>query len=261
MAPPKDYESDFYTKDEPRLRHKLAVMCRMLGHQGLIGMFGHVSIRVPGTDRVLITPGAGSEKTAVRDEDIFVYDVSGTILEHPGGDDPLEIPAEWRIHTQIHRDRPNAMCIAHLHAHYSTVLGIGGREVVPVFMHGAVLHSGVPTWDNPRLVVNDDMAASLSQELGDHIAVQMRGHGSVIVADCAEIAFFICTFMEENSRRQLEAEVLGGAIPLSAEEMADCARGALNPRLFSLLWQYYERRADAISAGGSIQSAFGGQPL
>jgi hypothetical protein len=49
--------------DDWAWRRKLAVMCRIVGMQGSIGLFGHISIRIPGSDVVLITPGAGSEKT------------------------------------------------------------------------------------------------------------------------------------------------------------------------------------------------------
>jgi ribulose-5-phosphate 4-epimerase/fuculose-1-phosphate aldolase len=225
---------------ESDLRTKVAVMCMMLNLQGSIGMFGHVSIRVPGTERILLSPGAGSEKGAVKPEHVFVFHLNGEILEHPGG----EIPLEWRIHTQIHRDRPEIMSITHLHAQHSTLLGIAGRELVPVFLHGAFLHTGVPTWDDPRLVVNDVQAASLSAALGNHVAVQQRGHGSVVVGESAEIAFFRSTFLEENARKQVEAEILGGALPLRPEEAADCARGTFNPRLLGLLWNYYQRKAE-----------------
>ena len=34
----------------------------------------------------------------------------------------------------------------------------------------------------------------------------------------------------------------GGAIPLSADEARDCAEGTFNPRLFPLLWKFYERK-------------------
>src|SRR5262245_14572135 len=101
------------------------------------------------------------------------------------------------------------MCIADLHARHATVLGIAGHDIVPVFLHGSFLHGGVPTWDNPRLVVNDEQAADLSRALGDKIAVQMRGHGSVVVGESAEAAFFGCTFLEENACKQLEAEIIG----------------------------------------------------
>ncbi|WP_243038780.1 class II aldolase/adducin family protein [Dyella sedimenti] len=232
---------------EAELRRKTAVMCRMLNLQGSIGMFGHVSIRVPGTDRILLSPGAGSEKALVKPEDVFVFDINGEILEHPGG----EIPLEWRIHTQIHRDRPEIMSVTHLHAQHSTLLGIAGRDVIPVFLHGAFLYTGVPVWNDPRLVVSDPQAASLSKALGKNVAVQMRGHGSVVVGESAEIAFFRSTFFEENARKQVEAEILGGAIPLSQEEAADCARGTFNPRLLRLLWSYYERQSEQALAAMS----------
>jgi len=74
-----------HLETESDLRSKVAVMCMMLSLQGSIGMFGHVSIRVPGTDRVLLSPGAGSEKGAVKPEDVFVFHLNGEILEHPGG--------------------------------------------------------------------------------------------------------------------------------------------------------------------------------
>ena len=224
--------------DEAVLREKTATLARMLNLLNMIGMFGHVSVRVPSTSRCFISPGASTDKATVRPEHIFVYDIDGRIIEHPGG----LIPLEWRIHTQIHRDRPDAMCIAHLHAPHARALGIAGKEVVPVFLHGSFLRDGVPTWNNPRLVVNDDQAADLSRTLGDKRAVQMRGHGSVVVGSTAEEAFFACTFLEENASIQLQAEIFGGAIPLSPDEARDCAEGTFNPRLFPLLWTYYERK-------------------
>ena len=53
---PKRRASD----EEWALRRKLAILCRILGMQNSIGLYGHVSIRVLDTDLVLMTPGAGS---------------------------------------------------------------------------------------------------------------------------------------------------------------------------------------------------------
>jgi hypothetical protein len=54
--------------DEAALRRKTAILTRMLNLQGTIGMFGHVSVRVPGTDRVLRpcpATGASAEKAMI----------------------------------------------------------------------------------------------------------------------------------------------------------------------------------------------------
>ena len=226
--------------DEALLREKTATLARMLDMQGTIGMFGHVSIRVPGTNRCFISPGASTEKTTVRPKDIFVFDIDGTIIEHPGG----LIPLEWRIHTQIHRDRPDAMCIAHLHAPHARALGIAGKELVPVFLHGSFLRGGVPTWNNPRLVVNDEQAADLSRALGDKwradarpwLRGRRRDRGGGVLrlhvpgGECADPVAG-----RNHGRRD----------PAHADEARDCAEGTFNPRLFPLLWTYYERKVPA----------------
>jgi ribulose-5-phosphate 4-epimerase/fuculose-1-phosphate aldolase len=224
--------------EEALLREKAATLTRMLNLQGTIGMFGHVSVRVPGTDRCFISPGASTEKTTVRAEHMFVYNIDGTIIEHPGG----LVPLEWRIHTQVHRDRPDAMCVVHLHAPHARALGVANKKLSPVFLHGSFLGTGVPTWNNPRLVVNDDQAADLSRALGKYQVAQMRGHGTVVVGTTAEEAFYCCTFLEENAQIQLQSEIMGGAIPLTEEEARDCMEGTFSPRLFALLWTFYERK-------------------
>ncbi|HEY4202704.1 MAG TPA: class II aldolase/adducin family protein [Devosiaceae bacterium] len=223
--------------DEAACRDKLAEMCRILAAQDLIGMFGHVSIRVPGTDLLVITPGAGANKHQVGPSDLFKYNLAGELLERPQGD--VQIPIEWRIHTQMHRDNPAAGCVAHLHAKHATVLSIAGHELKPVFTQGAVFKDGVPVWDNPRLVMTDQQAASLSEMLGDKKGVVMRGHGVCVVGETAEECLFRCIFLEENAQKQYDAAQVGEVIFLTPQEAEDCARGVSNKRLYELVWRYY----------------------
>ena len=189
-------------------RHQLAIMCRMIGMQGMIGMFGHISLRIPKTDLVLIAPGAGAEKTIVRADQIFV------------------------------------MAVAHLHSTWSTLLGIVNRPIMPVFNQGFVFGDGVPTWDNPQLVLGDEAAAALSRTLGDKLACQMRGHGSVVVGETTEACFMNCTAIEDNARYQIMAEPFGGGVPFSPEiiQSAVKSRGTLN--VGKVVWQYGEQKVE-----------------
>ena len=225
--------------EEALLREKTATLARMLNSAGhdrnvrpcLDPRAGHrpsaSSARAPAPTR----PRCGAEQ-------IFVYNIDGTIIEHPGG----LIPLEWRIHTQIHRDRPDAMCVVHLHAPHARALGIAGKELKPVFLHGSFLCTGVPTWDNPRLVVNDEQAADLSRALGDqHVRADARSWQRRRRRHRRRGVLRLHV-PEENAQIQLQAEIMGGAIPLSEDEARDCAEGTFNPRLFPLLWNYYERK-------------------
>jgi hypothetical protein len=51
-----------------------------------------------------------------------------------------------------------------------------------------------------------------------------------------------CAFLEENVQIQLQAEIMGGAIALSEAEARDSAEAPFKPRLFPLLWAFYERK-------------------
>jgi len=228
--------------EEFELRRKLAIMCRIVGMQGSIGLYGHISIRVPDTDIVLLTPGAGSEKTEVRTDQIFVFNLAGKILHHPGGDQPMQTPSEWRIHTQIHRDRPEIGCVAHLHARASTLLGIAGRDIFPVYSQAGFLASGVPTWDDPRMILDDTAAIGLSKTLGSSVACQMRGHGSVVVGETAEGALGACTFIEENAQYQIDAEALGGPKPFPPEMWDGLRAERKSGYANRLIWAYWERK-------------------
>ena len=86
------------------------------------------------------------------------------------------------------------------------------------------------------------MAASLSKTLGGKLACQMRGHGSVVVGETPEKCLVACTFIEENALYQIEGGALGGAVPMSPEEIADCAKGSVGGGLERRLWDYWERR-------------------
>lgn len=238
MAEPARRVSD----QELELRRKLAILCRIIGMQESIGIYGHISLRVPDTDIVLLTPGAGNRKTRVRTDQIFVFDLAGNILNHPGGDRPLSIPLEWRIHTQIHKDRPEVACVAHLHAHASTLMGIAGLEITPVFAQAYVVRGGIPTWDDPGLVLHEEAARSLSRALGSHVACQMRGHGSVVVGESAETCLQNCLVIEENARYQIEAANLGGVKPFPPgiwDRMAEQRRPGFGSAPF--VWNYWQQ--------------------
>lgn len=88
------------------------------------------------------------------------------------------------------------------------------------------------------------MAADLSAALGNKIAVQMRGHGTVVCGETPELAFFFSLFLEENARQQAQAAALGGAVPLTPEHAIACDNStAGNAGLVERVWGYHASRA------------------
>ena len=62
---------------EQQLREQLATCTRIFAMQGLIGLFGHVSVFQPETKTIFVTPGSGSDKANFTASDMIPMDLSG----------------------------------------------------------------------------------------------------------------------------------------------------------------------------------------
>ena len=160
------------------LREKLATCTRIVAMQGLIGVFGHVSVFDPDRRRVFLSPGMGSDRSTTRAQDIFVLDRSGKILEPGEGD----VPVEWPIHTALHAAHSNAVAVAHLHSPYATLFTIADRPFQPVTLQGALFAEGVPLYREANLVKTPAQGRELVEVMNGRRAVLMRGHGAVLAA-------------------------------------------------------------------------------
>ena len=108
------------------LREELADALIMMERAEVIDFNGHMSCRLPGTDRVLINSGR-SVRSALTAADIIAIDMDGKPVE---GD--VAPPMEFHIHTEIYRRRPDVNAVAHTHPLWSTLFGMTGERVEPV---------------------------------------------------------------------------------------------------------------------------------
>ena len=200
------------TPAERQAREKLALCARSLHKIGVYDLAGHISMRIPDSDGILITPGAGLDKARLTGADMTTIDADGN---HVGG--PYPPPLETPIHTVVHAARPDLGSVAHLHAHWSTVFSIVERPMDIVLLPATTLGKRVPTFDIPHLVTTVDLAQQLNAALGDEAAILMRWHGITVVGLTVEQMFERALFIEENARLLWEATALGGALPVPPE--------------------------------------------
>lgn len=198
---------------ESALREKLATCTRIFSMQGLLGLFGHVSIYQPETKRVLMSPGMGGDKATTSADQILVIDLNGETLE---GEGPP--PIEWPIHTALHSARKDALAVAHLHSPYATLFAIAKRDFKPVTLQGALFGAGVPLYRGSHLIKTQERGQQLLKVIGDHRAVLLRGHGTVVVGRDIEEALFASLILEDDSRKAMQAAVLGDWDYFSPEE-------------------------------------------
>src|SRR5437867_740953 len=199
---------------EAELRDRLALSLELHSKEGFITYNGHVSARVPGSDRILISPYGGGLR--VTPEDVVARKWSVRVL--PLGPAKFAPPSDSPSHTAIYRFRENVMAIAHIHPPLSTFFGIADTPIVPVHVSGAVFGAPIPLLDDPDLIKTDGQGERLARALGAHRAVLMRGHGAVTVGESVEAVFLASLYLEENARHQLFASLLGKPRPYTADE-------------------------------------------
>ena len=234
---------------ETELREQLATCARIMAMQGLLGLHGHISVYRPEAKRMLISPGAGSDKANLRAEDMVLAGLDGDAVD--GGRPPLE----WPIHTAIHAARADALAIAHLHPPYATLFSISRREYRPVTMHSGLFGNGIATYREAHLITSVERGEKLMQAIDDKRAAFQRGHGITVVAQSIPELLHVTLALENDALKTLQAASLGELDTLSAEEVAVLEKEITLEMVAPRTWAYFstlEARWDRQPGSGRL---------
>ncbi len=201
---------------EAEARERLAQCARIFGRLNLLGVGGHVSLRIPESDLILITPGGALDKTRLTANDMVTMDAEGARVR---GKYPT--PRETAIHVAIHARRPELGSIAHLHAHWSTVFSVSERPLRVVLNYASGLGATIPRYEDPHLVETPEQGEALADVLGDGAAVLMQGHGITTVGLTLDEMFDVSVNMEDNARVLWEALAIGDVRYVAPEVIAE----------------------------------------
>src|SRR3990170_6744240 len=90
------------------IREAVVSFARRMHEDGLVsGTAGNVSARVPGEERIAITP-SGFPYEEMEPDDVLVLDPGGAVVH---GNLPPSV--EWRVHLAVYRARPDVGAIIH----------------------------------------------------------------------------------------------------------------------------------------------------
>jgi len=225
------------------MKARIALATRMLASEGIVGSSGHVSMRIPGTDKVLVGP-ADVSRDVITTDDVVTVDLNSKQLEGK-----RRQPDETEIHTGIYRARPDVMSVVHTHPTYSVAFSITKKPILPVHMHGAIFADGVPVFDSVGHVNTKELGDGLARALGNRRAVLLKMHGAAIVGGSLEEAFVAAIQLEENAQQQLLAETSGtGKVePMTPDDIARCIKQSWKPSSIQKRWQYYLDKQAVVS--------------
>jgi ribulose-5-phosphate 4-epimerase/fuculose-1-phosphate aldolase len=210
--------------DKSELQERVAQACRVLGRLDLAeAATGHISVRVPGTDRVLIRargPGElGVRYTTV--DQVVEVDLDGKLIH--SSDEALEVPIEVHIHTAVYRKRPEVHSVVHVHPPTVVLFTICDKPLLPLYgafdPSGAQMAlAGIPTYPRSILISNPKLGDDLAAAMGSSRVCLMRGHGITTAGPTIEEAALDAINLNTLATMNYRAQMLGNPQPIPAED-------------------------------------------
>jgi ribulose-5-phosphate 4-epimerase/fuculose-1-phosphate aldolase len=208
------------------LRMRVAEACRVLARLDLTkGATGHVSARIPGSDRVLIR-ARGPGELGVRyttEKQIVEVGLDGKLVG--ASEAGLEAPIEVFIHTEIYKARPEVNSVVHIHPATVVLFTICNKPLLPLFgaydpSALALALEGIPTFDRSILVSTPALGDALARAMGKAKTCMMRGHGITTAGATVEEAALYAIHLNELAVMNYQAHLLGEPRPISEEDLA-----------------------------------------
>jgi L-ribulose-5-phosphate 4-epimerase len=221
---------------ETKLREQLVDCTRMMVMAELLDYSGHVSARLPGTDRFLI-PMRDSSRAGITADDILIADLDGKVLE---GEGPC--PAETQIHAGVYRAREDVQVVGHGHPPMSTLFTVVDRPMIAVRNYG-YRFIGTPVHPDPTHIRTVAQGDAVARTLGKCSCCLLRGHGSVVAANSVAEVFLDSLEMEENARSTVHAAALGPLKPITPQE-AELLKASFAKNDFRAgkVWDHYKEK-------------------
>ena len=159
--------------------------------------------------------------------------------------------AEYPIHTEILRARPDVQCVVHTHAPAAVAFASLGEPLRPISHEGTFF---VPP-DVARftltgdLILTRELGQALAETLGRRNAVLLVHHGIVTVGPDVPTAVVGAILLERACRKQLLAMAAGSLRTWPSDEEALRKRQhCYPPELVRQAWDYLVRRVQGLRA-------------
>lgn len=221
-------------KSTPELRAEIVTACGVLSRFKIVEGFGHVSARVPGVERVIITPRKALG--LVLADELVELDMDGRQVAGDAGRPPLEAI----MHIAVYKRRSEVMGIARGHPRHVAAYAAAGEAMRVAHGFGANLGAVVRSTREPFLVATAALGEQVADALGrDAEAVILHSNGMLAVGPSVPHACVQALFLEETAELQLAARAAGMEPKYYTREQAQRRHGDDREHEPIRAWEYY----------------------
>jgi len=155
----------------------------------VISTFGVVSLRIPGTDNVLITP-SGFSKNTLQNDHLIIVDLEGKLLAGK-----YRPSVETTMHTYVHKHRPELTTVIHTHSPMAVAFAAADVEIPCVSAEQAFVRK----YSYPGTTEPSELKAIL-KSLEKTNAVLLRKHGVIVVGRTPEEGLDTAIVLEDVAK-------------------------------------------------------------
>jgi ribulose-5-phosphate 4-epimerase/fuculose-1-phosphate aldolase len=237
---------------ELEVRRNLAAFYRIAAHFGWDDLLAtHISARVPGEDDAFLINPLGLMFEEVTASNLVKVNGDGEILS----DTAYGINrAGFVIHSAVHRARPDADCVAHLHSRSGVAVSATSAGLLPLNQSAMIIARNIAFHEFEGIAFELDEQPRLERDLGTSNVMFLRNHGTLVLgASVAET--FARTYSVEWAC-DVQVRTLGMATPLNPAPPEAIAKVAeqtggnwLEGYAKGLLWPAILRKVERLDPG------------
>ena len=241
------------------MRDTVARSCRIIGMLELSNPTqGHVSVRVPGEEKVLIRARGPMEAGLyyTTPEEVITVDFDGKLLEGRPG---LAVPQEVFIHTEMYRARPEINSVIHIHPDTVVLFTICDIPLLPILGSynpstlDLILNNRISQYDRSILIRDSALGRELAAAVGKADVCMMRSHGITSVGRDVQEATVNAINLYDLAKMNYQARLLGEPRPIRDDDLAVFRKmvvkdaptlanpGKPSDMVYSL-WRFYSRK-------------------
>lgn len=199
-------------KIDPKLGNELIAMGKRLVKEGLVaGTGGNISIRVPESNQVIITPSGMAYET-IQLEDLVVLDLEGNVVV--GNRRPS---IERGLHLLVYKQRPEVDAVVHTHSLYASAVAATRQAIPPILDAIVDVVGGAIDCAQYAPHGTQELAENCVAALGQKAAVLLANHGVVGVGKSLSAAYLAAQTAENAAKVYLLSHLIGKPVALSEE--------------------------------------------
>jgi L-ribulose-5-phosphate 4-epimerase len=177
----------------------LSDFSRRAFNRGLVsGTGGNMSVRIPGTDEVLITP-TGISLADITPEINLLMNLDGVILENPCD---LKSSKETGFHLAAYTLRPDAGAVAHVHPPYATAYSNKAKPLPMVTVSARGVLKEVPCIES-AIAGSRELSEFVQEGLRKYLSVKvllMREHGILALGPDLSAVYYLSDLVEDTAK-------------------------------------------------------------